>query len=162
MDEAAILACMAYVDLNPVRAKIAESLEDSEFTSAYDRLAAGSVRRKAKGLRIKAKGEMTAKQLAEVEENTRARARAAWLVGLDGAEGPIERLTERMYLRLVDLTGRQTREGKRGHISPEVTPVLGHSSTGCGDSPEFPPHESWEFPSSRDIACPLGASGNGN
>jgi len=124
LDEAAILACMAYVDLNPVRAKIAESLEDSEFTSAYDRLAAESVRRKAEGLRIKAKGEMTAKQLAEVEENTRARARAAWLVDLDGAEGPIERLTERMYLRLVDLTGRQIREGKRGHISPEVAPVV--------------------------------------
>ena len=34
------------------------------------------------------------------------------------------KLTERMYLRLVDLTGRQIREGKRGHISPEVTPVL--------------------------------------
>ena len=29
-----------------------------------------------------------------------------------------------MYLRLVDLTGRQIRENKRGHISPEVTPVL--------------------------------------
>ena len=38
--------------------------------------------------------------------------------------GPIERLSERMYLRLVDFTGRQIREDKRGHISPEVTPVL--------------------------------------
>ena len=29
-----------------------------------------------------------------------------------------------MSLRLVDLTGRQIREGERGQISPEVTPVL--------------------------------------
>ena len=134
LGEASILACMAYVDLNPVRAKIAESLEDSEFTSAYDRLTAESAKRKAssfagptadrKGLRIKAKREKTAKQLEELEENARARARASWLVDLDGPEGPIERLSERMYLRLVDLTGRQIREDKRGHISPEVTPIL--------------------------------------
>ena len=34
------------------------------------------------------------------------------------------KLTERMYLRLVGRTGRWIRDGKRGHISPEVTPVL--------------------------------------
>jgi hypothetical protein len=134
LGEASILACMAYVDLNPVRAKIAESLEESEFTSAYDRLTAESAKRKAssfagptadrKALRIKAKREKTAKQLEELEENARARARASWLVDLDGPEGPIERLSERMYLRLVDLTGRQIREDKCGHISPEVTPIL--------------------------------------
>ena len=40
IDEAALLACCMYVDLNPIRAAMAESLEKSEFTSAYDRLAA--------------------------------------------------------------------------------------------------------------------------
>jgi len=45
-------------------------------------------------------------------------------VDLDGPEGPIERLGERMYLRLVDLTGRQIRENKRGYISSEVTPIV--------------------------------------
>ena len=124
LDEASILACMAYVDLNPVRARIAESLENSEFTSAYDRLTAEAAKRKDEGLRIKAKREKTAKQLEQLEENARARARASWLVDLDGPEGPIERLSERMYLRLVDLTGCQIRENKRGHISSEVTPIL--------------------------------------
>jgi REP element-mobilizing transposase RayT len=38
MDEGAILACMAYVDLNPVRARMADGLEDSHFTSVYDRV----------------------------------------------------------------------------------------------------------------------------
>jgi len=32
-DEAAILACAAYVDLNPIRAVLASTLEDGDFTS---------------------------------------------------------------------------------------------------------------------------------
>ena len=38
LDEAAIAACMAYVDLNPVRAGISDSVASSEFTSAKARL----------------------------------------------------------------------------------------------------------------------------
>jgi len=38
LDEAAVFSCMAYVDLNPVRAKITEKLEESNNTSIKKRL----------------------------------------------------------------------------------------------------------------------------
>ena len=37
-DEEALLACMTYVDLNPIRAMLAETLEESDYTGAFDRL----------------------------------------------------------------------------------------------------------------------------
>ena len=40
VDEAGLLACAMYVDLNPVRAALAKSPEQSRFTSAFDRIQA--------------------------------------------------------------------------------------------------------------------------
>jgi len=37
LDEASVLACMVYVDLNPVRAGMADGLEDSDHTSIHRR-----------------------------------------------------------------------------------------------------------------------------
>jgi hypothetical protein len=38
LDEAALLACAAYVDLNPIRAAMAETLEQSDYTSMQRRI----------------------------------------------------------------------------------------------------------------------------
>ena len=38
LDETGLLACAAYVDLNPIRAALAETLEESDYTSAQRRI----------------------------------------------------------------------------------------------------------------------------
>jgi len=83
MDEGAMLACMAYVDLNPVRARIADTLEDSPFTSVYDRLIA----ERAKA-RIQASPELSAPtqaQQALIRKESVASKRADWLLDLNGS-----------------------------------------------------------------------------
>ncbi|MFT5717414.1 MAG: hypothetical protein ACI9T7_001605 [Oleiphilaceae bacterium] len=38
LDEKVLLTCMAYVDLNPIRAKMSVSVEESEYTSVFERI----------------------------------------------------------------------------------------------------------------------------
>jgi len=40
VDDAGLLACAMYVDLNPIRAAMAQTIEESQHTSAFDRLEA--------------------------------------------------------------------------------------------------------------------------
>lgn len=48
LDEKALITCMAYVDLNPVRAGISQTLQDSDFTSMQERLVGHARRVKSK------------------------------------------------------------------------------------------------------------------
>jgi REP element-mobilizing transposase RayT len=99
LDEAAVLACMAYVDLNPIRAKMAATPEQSDYTSIQQRI------------RAAVKGEQP-KELLSFIGNER----------LNQPKGINFALQD--YLQLVDDTGRIIRDDKRGSISSSSAKIL--------------------------------------
>ncbi|MFT4902298.1 MAG: hypothetical protein ACI81V_001585, partial [Lentimonas sp.] len=122
LDEGAMLACMAYVDLNPVRARMAEGLEDSLFTSVYDRV----VSQRAV-TRLQELGEVQAptyRQQQEIQREKQRTSQSGWLLDLAGAESPFPAVSADYYLRLVEWTGQSLRDDKPGYIPVELEPVL--------------------------------------
>lgn len=102
LDEAALVSCMAYVDLNPIRAGMCESLQESEFTSIRERLAGYQARKEAKD------NPTPLMPLAQEKRQS-------------SVTLPIQ---EGSYFDLVDWTGRAIRDGKRGAIPAHVHPIL--------------------------------------
>lgn len=107
LDEQALMACMAYVDLNPVRAGIADTPEESAHTSVKKRCEAASSEGRVEGV--------VAKQPKELQ-------RFAGNPRLNMPDGLPFRLPD--YLELVDWTGRQIREDKRGAIDGALPSIL--------------------------------------
>ena len=99
LDEAALLACMAYVDLNPIRAKIADTPETSKHTSIKKRLES-------------IKGSITTHSLMPFVGNPRQYMPKGIAFSLKD------------YCELVDITGRVIREDKAGHIDHQQQPIL--------------------------------------
>ncbi|PKG85991.1 transposase [Colwellia sp. 75C3] len=99
LDEGALLSCMAYVDLNPVRAGIAPTPEQSDFTSIQLRIQAAI------------KGEQPTALLP--------------FTGDEHQHKPLGiRFSLQDYLTLVDETGRILRDDKRGVINSKAVNIL--------------------------------------
>ena len=99
LDEQGLLTCMAYVDLNPVRAGMARTLEQSDFTSIQQRLQ--DLARKRKHRRKRTAPAMLAPFCDQSPENCTD-----------------IRLPTTMdaYVELLEWTGRFVAKGKRGKI----------------------------------------------
>jgi hypothetical protein len=101
-----VLACMRYVDLNPVRARMAETPEESDFTSIQQRIA----------------------QLGEDKRRQNHTSRSVPLMPLVKQSKDPHRnaigFTPHDYLEFVDWAGRAVREGKRGVIKASVPSIL--------------------------------------
>ena len=108
LDEAALLSCMAYVDLNPIRAGIASSLDESEFTSIQDRVRAVNVQRSKKI----SERRSTPRLMPFAEAFSEQRTFAAIPFNLQD------------YLELIEWTGRVVRHDKTGAIPPSAPRVL--------------------------------------
>jgi REP element-mobilizing transposase RayT len=100
LDEQAVLACMAYVDLNPIRAKVAADLATSTHTSIQHRL-----------------------REVESQDDTHAQRRELHPIAGMRREEPLS-LRVLDYVALVDWSGRVVREGKRGAIAADAPPAL--------------------------------------
>jgi hypothetical protein len=53
LDQASVLACLAYIDLNPVHAGMAQTPEESDFTSGQDRIQSKISKDQLKALRAR-------------------------------------------------------------------------------------------------------------
>jgi len=105
LDEGALLACMAYVDLNPVRANMASTLENSDFTSIQERLRAHHLNQPTPPTLM----EFEHKEVNETKENTLK----AYLP-----------FSMKDYISLIKWTGGQIRDGKSGSLSEDVLPLI--------------------------------------
>ena len=105
LDEKALAACMVYVDLNPIRARMATSPETSEHTSVQHRI------EKARKTQLPGAIDQQPEQLLPFAGNPRN----------DMPAGLPFRLND--YLELVDWSGRILREDKKGTI-PEERPAI--------------------------------------
>jgi hypothetical protein len=100
LDDAAVLSCMAYVDLNPIRAKMAKTPETSNHTSIQKRTEA-------------------------IQQHKRQPYKLLPFVGnprQDMPQGIAFSLQD--YCELVDTTGRIIRANKAGAIDSAQSPIL--------------------------------------
>ncbi|MEZ6138196.1 MAG: hypothetical protein R3C53_25205 [Pirellulaceae bacterium] len=128
LDEAAILACAAYVDLNPIRAAMAETIEGSDFTSAQLRTQA-LVNATPDNSSCAASGNdcvrspdrfLSPVQIDELLDPLGARPSSQSERCSDKGFLP---MTSAAYLDLLDWTARQIAPGKRG-ATPNETPAI--------------------------------------
>ncbi|WP_422491559.1 transposase [Endozoicomonas sp. ALE010] len=101
LDEAALLTCMAYVDLNPLRAEMSETPEGSDYMTIQERienLAGSETRKKPITLMpFRSQGQNPAKALPYILHD---------------------------YLELVDWSGRAVRSDKKSSIRSDIPPIL--------------------------------------
>ncbi len=106
LDEAALIACMVYVDLNPIRATIAKKPETSDYTSIKKRIQTA----------------ITSKQPNHKHQQPKSLYPFIGNPRKEMPEGLAFKLTD--YIELVEWTGKQNRSDKRGSINKNLPPVL--------------------------------------
>ncbi|MFO7763284.1 MAG: transposase [Wenzhouxiangellaceae bacterium] len=116
LDEAALIAAMAYVDLNPIRAGIAETPETSDYTAIQQRVLEQdpNIARQAPDA------------MALLPEDLQSAIGRLMPFADQAAADPEHAIPYPLqdYLALVDWSGRAVIEGKRGSIPEHLPPIL--------------------------------------
>jgi REP element-mobilizing transposase RayT len=145
LDDAAIAACMVYVDLNPIRAGLAATPEESDFTSIQERIRAwhnetiitSSV--PSESVPIIQSGSFGG-NMPKLEHTADLSSAIPELIPVDSPDAPsacwlcpiqsdfqrhgILQMTAAEYFDLVDQSGRVMRSDKRGAIDADLAPIL--------------------------------------
>ncbi len=114
LDEVALLSCMAYVDLNPIRAKVADSLPASDFTSIQERIRQYSSYQR--NIKQSKKGKGAGINVPEQPSQL--------LSFSERAESDSLPFDLRDYLTLVDWSGRHIYPKQRGTINATQPDIL--------------------------------------
>jgi REP element-mobilizing transposase RayT len=103
LDEKALVTCMAYVDLNPVRAHTSDSLEGSDFTSIQERLITHAKKVKHRSYRQhRLLTRRASKHLVGRQSTKQAKLKS--MASLHGANEGALPLTQQSYFDLLDTT----------------------------------------------------------
>ena len=101
LDEAAVLTAMSYVDLNPIRAKMARTPEKSDYTSIQQRIQ-----------KLRGKALDNNVPLVSFTSSSQQTHKNGFAFSLED------------YLHLVDWAGRAILKNKRGYIPANEPPIL--------------------------------------
>lgn len=106
LDVKGLICCMAYVDLNPIRAGESDSLEKSDFTSIQERLiAAGRAGKQSETDQPATLLPCLAKETSEITQKAIP-------------------MSLSCYIELVEATGKILRSDKSGYIPSPIQPTL--------------------------------------
>jgi hypothetical protein len=119
---------MVYIDLNPIRAAMAEGLEDSMYTSVQLRLRALRRFAKSRALRQTLPDADIAELERMLEDGVAESADETWMAPI-GGDGEADRaallgMTPGDYIAIVEAAGRTADPRKRGVIPAHVQSVL--------------------------------------
>lgn len=117
LSDEALLSCMAYVDLNPIRAAMADTPEHSDYTSIQERIApqfdlAEAIKTQNLTIDPHQRVDLPLTPLLHFDDSIREQAQSGIPFSLSD------------YLQLVDWTGRAVRAKKRGAIPGHLPPIL--------------------------------------
>jgi REP element-mobilizing transposase RayT len=129
LDEKALLACMAYVDLNPIRAKMAKTPEQSDHTSIQQRI--------------------NTQQPGHRDQQPEALLPFVGYPRKDMPQGLPFQLND--YLELVDWSGRILRDDKKGAIPDHLPDILQRLKYGC--KTVYLPHPKLRTPVQKPGRC---------